>query len=416
MREDCLNLNIWTPAVNDGRKRPVLFWLHGGGMIMGSSHELKAYDGANLTRRGDVVVVSINHRLNGFGFLNLSEFGERYSSSSHVGMLDIIAALEWVRDNIAGFGGDPGNVTVFGWSGGEAKVNYLMAMPAAQGLFHKAVAQSPIPLITKPLTVEQSLRVTARTLETLGLDRSSIEKVFDVSAPDLVRATARGLRGGSGLDTAPVADGKILPANPFHPEAPAVSARVPLMLGNTMRESGPCLMCRDAMSAAELRKLVSDKYGDRAEGIIETFRAVYPEDEPFDLWSHINFFEHREAALLEAERKATLIAPVYLYLFAWRTPMFEGRPRAFHGSELAFVFDNVDRCGRMTGGTDDARALASRVSGAWISFARSGKPSHSGLPNWPAVTAESRPTMIFDVQCEAKVDHDHQARQALARA
>jgi para-nitrobenzyl esterase len=418
MDEDCLRMNIWTPGINDNRKRPVLLWLHEGGFYRGSSYELKALDGNNLARRGDVVVVSINHRLNAFGFLNMAEFGEKYASSVNVGMLDIVAALEWVRDNIAAFGGDPGSVTVFGQSGGGAKVNHLMAMPAAKGLFHKAVAQSPHPLITESYSIEQAARFTAAVLKEMGLDRSRIEQMHTVSHETLVRATSILMRRDRErqFDLRPVADGTIIPVLPFHSAAPEISAGVPLLIGNTARESGPILgPIGERMTEAEMLQNVVRKYGDRAEQILAVFRRTYPGGKPVDLWSHINLFEERRTAILQATRKAAQkAAPAYVYLFAWKTSVFEGMPRAFHGSEVAFIFDNTDRCARMTGGTAEAREMAAKTSDAWIQFARTGDPSHHKLPKWPAFTSEREPTMIFDNKCEMKFNYDREARLIIA--
>lgn len=419
--EDCLRVNVWTPGLKDNRKRPVLFWLHGGGFAAGSGQELKSYEGKNLARRGDVVVVSINHRLNVLGYLNLAQYGEKYANSVNVGMMDTVAALEWVRDNIAEFGGDPGNVTIFGQSGGGAKVSLLMAMPSAKGLFHKAAVQSGSML--RAGSMESSAKMAAAVVEELGLGASSIDQIQTVPFEKLwgaVEAAETKLNGGrrpafgAGFGLAPAVDGKILPNHPFDPEAPAISAHVPMLIGTVMNESSisafnPKL---ETMTQAELQQRIAATQGDKAPRIIEAFQKTYPAAKPVEIAGIIAGIRSRSTAIEQASRKAAQkSSPAYLYLFAWHTPVLDARPRAFHCSELAFVFDNTDRCSHMTGGGPEARELAAKVSDAWIRFARSGDPNHPGLPRWPAFTAENVPTMVFNTKCEVKNNHDRDARQ-----
>ena len=418
--EDCLRLNVWTPGINDHRKRPVLVWLHGGGFFAWSSQFLPSYDGANLARRGDVVVVSLNHRLNLLGFLSLVEYGSRYSESTNVGMLDIVVALTWVRDNIAGFGGDPGNVTLFGQSGGGGKVNHLMAMPAARGLFHRAVAQSPQPLFTGSWSLEQSARTAAATLAELKVNRDQIARVHTLSWEQMSDAYFAALEKDRTLDLRPAVDGSSLPSQPFEPVAPALSAHVPLMVGTCVKENGRNLIYprtpSEALTRDQLRTRVADKHPGRADDIINAFQTLYPTLSPVDLLERIEDTAPRSTAILQAQRKVQLnAAPAYLYLFAWQTPAFDGRPGAVHGSEVPFVFDNTDRCATRTGGTPEARALAARVSDAWINFARTGNPNHSGLPEWPPFTPGRVPTMVFDNTCEVKNNHDGEARDTLTQ-
>jgi para-nitrobenzyl esterase len=413
--EDCLRVNVWTPAVNDGKKRPVMVWLHGGGFTAGSGQELKSYDGENLARRGDVVVVSLNHRLNVLGYLNLAKYGERYASSANVGMLDIVAALEWVKENIAGFGGDPNTVTIFGQSGGGGKVGALMGMPAAQGLFHRAIVQSGSMMHLG--TVEKSQQFADWVVTELGLNRSNIRQIHTIPFEKLWLASSKVMRernpapGGipnfrrlaDVLGFLPVVDGKILPAHPFDREAAPLAADVPMIIGSTLNEFVTALNHPEyeSMSNDELRRRVSTIYGDKASTIIEAFRQRTPTATPFDLWSHIGAAPVRQAAIAQAAAKAAQgKASAYLYWFTWQTPVLDGRPRAFHCAELPFVFDNTDRCENMTGGGASARALAATMSEAWIQFARTGTPDHSHMPRWKPFSADLQQTMIFDDQAQ----------------
>jgi para-nitrobenzyl esterase len=409
--EDCLRLNIWSPGIDAG-KRPVMVWLHGGGFSAGSGQELRSYDGENLARRGDVIVVSLNHRLNALGFLDLSRYGDQYAGSGNVGMLDIVAALEWIRDNIAAFGGDPNTVTIFGQSGGGGKVSALMAMPAAQGLFHRAIVESGSMLLGA--SQEKSQALADLTINELGLNKSTIGQIHSLPFQQIVLAGQKALRSRQQvapagppnfrkladlLGFAPVVDGKILPANPFEPRAPALSKDVPMIIGTTLNEFVTAINHPEyeRMTQEELVKRVTAIYAERAPQVLAAFRQRTPAASPFDLWSHIAAASVRQTAIAQARAKASLAgAPAYLYWFAWQTPVLNGRPRAFHCSEIAFAFATTDRCETMTGGGADARALGDTVSDAWIHFARTGNPNHAGMPHWPAFSADQIPTMIFD--------------------
>jgi para-nitrobenzyl esterase len=428
--EDCLRVNIWSPGINDGKKRPVMVWLHGGGFSAGSGQELRAYDGENLARRGDVVLVSLNHRLNVLGYLDLSQYGERYASSANVGMLDIIAALQWLRDNISGFGGDPGRVTIFGQSGGGGKVGALMGMPAAQGLFQRAIVESGSML--RAGTPERSQALAELIVAELGLGSASIDGIQTLPYALVVEAGAKVLRertealpGGipdfrrmaDRLGFSPIVDGTILPAHPFDPYASALSAQVPMIIGTTLNEFVTALNHPEleSMTALELEQRVRDMFGERTSAILQAFRQRTPTAKPFDLWSHIAASTVRESAINQARAKAALgAAPAYLYWFTWQTPILSGRPRAFHCSELAFVFDNTDRCETMTGGGSAARALAAKISDAWIAFARTGDPNHPAIPHWPAFSAQRVATMIFDNTIELVNNPDGGEQRSIA--
>jgi para-nitrobenzyl esterase len=424
--EDCLRVNIWTPGIKDNNKRPVMVWLHGGGFVSGSCQEHRSYDGERLSRRGDLVVVSLNHRLGPLGYLNLAPYGEKYASSAHLGMLDIIAALEWVRDNIANFGGDPGKVTIFGQSGGGGKVGNLMAMPAARGLFHRAIVQSGSFL--RAVTPDRSAILTQAMLDELNLSPSQVDqlqtmplqKVIEAGDAALLKTHPHGplvwSHVADQLGWGPVMDGKLLPQHPFDPAAPAISARVPMLIGTTLNEFTTSLNHPEyeAMTEAEVEKRLGNMYGNDPERIAQVFRASHPGAKPFDICSLAMTAQVRQGAVIQAMRKTAQETPAYLYWFTWKTPVLDGRPRSIHCCDLPFCFDNTDRNENLTGGGPGPRELAASVSEAWIQFARSGNPNHHGLPNWPAFSAETCPTMIFDTQCRMQNNPDKEERQALA--
>lgn len=428
--EDCLRLNVWTPEIQGQSNRPVMVWMHGGGFTGGSGHDLLSYDGTNLAGRHDAVVVTHNHRLNAFGYLNLADIGgEKFRKSANVGLLDLVAVLEWIRDNIARFGGDPNNVTIFGQSGGGGKVSALMAMPAAKGLFHKAIVQSGSTIrFGEP---EDTARLAAAVLEELGIGKSQIEKLETVPVDILTAACRRAVRKTSvppkpfaslatafrGMGWGPTVDGDVLPSHPFDPSAPAVSAGVPMLIGTNLNEFVNGVDKPDAYSLTldQLKSQLKTSFPDRYERIIEAYRKEYPDAKPFDLLSVISTSTWRGAAVDQAKIKAAQgAAPAYLYLFTWRTPMFEGRPGAFHSSEIAFVFDNADKCVNLTGGTPESLELSNRIASVWVKFARTGNPNHPGLPHWPAVTATTTPTMILDNPCRLKEAPEGEGLRAMS--
>jgi para-nitrobenzyl esterase len=418
--EDCLRVNIWTPEINGSHNRPVMVYMHGGGFSGGSGHDLLSYEGENLARNHDVVVVNHNHRLNVFGYLNLETIGgEEFAMSANVGMLDIVALLEWVRTHIATFGGDPGNVTIFGQSGGGGKVAALMAMPAAKGLFHRAIIQSG-PFL-KALSPDYSQQVAELLMAELGLSRSQLRELQKIPADRLSGAATEAmkkmakprisLRDGYGWETAvgwgPTVERRTLPSHPFDPGAPTISADVPLITGTNLNESvhGVDLPGITMMTLEEMNQRVREAYGSDCESIIAAYRQEYPKATPFGLYAAIATSRWRVPAFAQASRKAALgAAPAYAYMYSWRTPVLDNRPGPFHGCEISFAFDNAELCDHYSAGDPGALALSKQMSTAWVNFARSGNPNHSGLPYWPAYAADTRATMCFDAQSEVRYD------------
>jgi len=405
--EDCLVLNVFSNGVNDGRKRPVMVWIHGGGYTYGSGSSL-GYDGANLARTGDVTVVCINHRLNLFGHLYLGAAGGDFADSGNVGLLDIAASLEWVRDNIARFGGDPANVTIFGQSGGGGKVSTLLAMPAAKGLFHKAIVESGSTL--KQGTKEEAEKSTEIFMAKLGLKPSQARDLQQMPVAKLLAA----MGSGQGLRLAPVVDGHSLPRDPFDPTAPEISAGVPMIIGTAETEGSyfapPELLSLDETAVrARLRERLHDD-GDR---IYDLFRKTRPSATPSELYFTISAFPSN--AHVQAERKAALAkAPAYLYQIRWRTPVEGGRRLAPHCIEIPFAMQNHWQMPEMVGTGPELQPLADKTSGAWVAFARTGNPNHAGIPKWSAYNATERPTMHIDNEWKQVNDPDRDERLAMA--
>lgn len=406
MGEDCLVLNVWTAGLRGGH-RPVMVWLHGGGYTSGSGGFI-IYDGTELARKHDVVAISVNHRLTALGYLYLAGFGNpRFADSSNLGNLDIIAALEWVRDNIAAFGGDPGNVTIFGQSGGGGKVSCLMAMPAAHGLFHRAIVESGADVRGVPR--ERAQRSAESYLARLHLTPERLDELQKLPVERLIAATAPS--AGPPLALAPVVDGRSLPANPFDPVAPAMSADIPLLIGSVETEvtffPHQILDPIDAASLhAHVKQVLHGASDAQVDELIAAYRAGRPRASNTDLYLIIaSDATFRRGVLLEAERKAAQgAAPVYQYYFTWRSPVRGGKLRTFHTIEIPFVFDNVDAAKPMLGSGEDRYALARQVSGAWVAFARSGNPNHPGLPNWVPYDNVRRATMILNDDCRLVYD------------
>lgn len=423
--EDCLRVNIWTPGLKDGKKRPVMVWLHGGGYAAGSGQELPSYDGSNLAKNGDVVVVTLNHRLNALGFLDLSAFGDKYAKSGNAGLLDLVAALQWVNKNIASFGGDAQNVTIFGQSGGGGKVSTLLATPSAKGLFHKAIIQSGSMLRTMEATY--SRRIGTAVVEELGLKPSQLDQLQTIPYEKLLAAGETAIKKvkeqaeKEGISSfifgwAPTVDGDVLPAQPFDPQAPAQSKDIPVMIGTTLHEftMSTYVPAYRTITKEKAVEILKQKYDEKTNDFLTAFEKAYPYYEPKDLLDVDVIF--RPGAVEQARLKAAQQgAPVYMYLFTWESPVMNGSLRSTHCMEIPFVFDNVTRHASMTGGSGKAQILAQKMSSAWINFARTGNPNHESLPQWDPYSAKKGATMCFDNVCEEKYNHDKELME-LVRA
>jgi para-nitrobenzyl esterase len=396
--EDCLVLNVWSGGL-DGAARPVMVWLHGGGYAIGSG-SWPLYDGVNLARRGDAVVVTLNHRLGALGFAHLGELlGDEFATSGNNGMLDIVQALEWVRDNIAGFGGDPSNVTIFGESGGGAKVCTLLAIPAARGLFHRAIAQSgPSGRVTP---VHRATAFTAKLVAELGVAADDLAALQGVPAEQLIAAqiAAAPFGAASLMGFSPVRDGVTVTANPGDALRDGTAPDVPLMVGCTRDEATLFIATDPAFAdpsklddAALLRRLDRYGVGDERERILAAYRANRPDDSNTDLYIAIltDQLMRVPSIRLAEDRLAGGGAPVHMFLFAWAA----GPLRSAHGFEIPFVFDNVG--GEVMRPSPSRQQLAAEMSEAWLAFARTGDPSHDGIGDWPAYDLERRTTMVFD--------------------
>ncbi len=424
MSEDCLCLNIWTASLGAAHKRPVMVWLHGGGYTTGSG-AFTCYDGTELARKHDVVAITLNHRLGVFGFTYLADLGgAQFARATNAGMLDIVAALEWVRDNIAAFGGDPGNVTIFGQSGGGGKVSTLMAMPPARGLFHRAIVESGAAVTGAPR--ERATKSAEALMQKLGLQTNDVAKLQQTPMEQLLQVmgemSGNGMPGSGSLVMAPVVDGSTLPTDPFSPTAPGTSKDIPLLIGTVETEvtffpNQILDPIDDASLHAHVKQTLRRANDAQVDELIAVYRKGRPKASNTDLYLIIaSDATFRQGVLVEADRKAAQQgAPVYQYYFTWRSPVRDGKLRTFHTLEIPFVFDIVDECKSMTGSGQDRYALAAKVSGAWTAFARTGNPNHAGLPHWPAFDETKRAVMILNDKCEAVDDPYGDARRMLQK-
>lgn len=417
--EDCLKLNVWTPKIDSG-KRPVVVWLHGGGFTNGNAIEQDGYHGENLSRLGDIVFCSINHRLGPFGYSHLKAAGG-HPHSGNVGNLDMIAALEWVKNNIANFGGDPNNVTIIGQSGGGAKVTSLMNMPAAKGLFHKAVALSGTSLTG--VNKEYAEKLGLKVMEEAGLKPGEIEKLQQIPWREYIDITTRAVekmaeeakkmnisRGGF----SPVADGVTMNDQPFFSDPNHFSADIPLIINTTFHEASPSRTDAklEEISLAEVVEKIKPRFGADSAKIVEAYSQNFPKAKPVEVWAMI--LSNRKGAIAAADAKVSQRkAPVYVSWFGWQPPLFDGRMRAFHCDDICFWFYNTDLMLTHTGGGKRPRALSTKMAKSFLSFIKTGNPNGGGLPAWKPYTKENGETMILDDTCQLVNNPDAQGRKAL---
>jgi len=416
--EDCLCLNVWTPDLKAAAKRPVMFYIHGGEYSSGSGSS-PVYDGTRLCHRGDVVVVTINHRLNAFGHLYLGRLaGSDYASSGNVGILDIVQALTWVRDHIAGFGGDPNCVMVFGQSGGGAKIATMMAMPAARGLFHRAATMSG-QQITASGPRSATLRARAY-LDALKIAPADVLRINSADVPSLVAALRApdATMVGRSLYFGPVLDEGSLPRHPFYPDAPSQSAAIPMIIGNTHDETRAFLGNEPGvhnLNWTELpERLLPQLLVDiDPEYVIAEYRRLYPQYSATEVYfAATTAGRSWRGALIETELRAAQGAPVHSYQLDYKSPLDGGRYGAMHAMDIPLVFDNIAQPGSRTGTGADAQKTADQMSDAFIAFARTGNPNHAGLPQWRPYELNTRSTMVFNAQSQL-VDDPRSAERKL---
>jgi para-nitrobenzyl esterase len=424
--EDCLKINVWTPNIADNSKRPVLFWIHGGGFTNGNGIEQDGYNGENLSRSGDIVFCSVNHRLGPLGFSNFAKVGgEKYSDSGNVGMLDLVAALEWVRDNISNFGGDPSNVTIMGQSGGGAKVCTLTAMPKAKGLFHKAVVLSGASL--QSAEKEASEKLGGYVLNEAGISASEIDLLQSISWKDYLAIASKAMvknRQDSGLSAGggfrPHVDGEIIPQHPYYPEASPTANDIPMIICSTFNEQSPSRFDSklESITLDEVKKQVMQRAGfgpgfsEKASDVVEAYANVFPDKKPVEIWSMIS--SNRKNSVDLANVKSNQSAPVYIAWFGFQPPLFDNRMRAFHCIDICFWFANTDLMYTHTGGGSSPRSLASKMSASLVQFMKEGNPNGGGLPNWPIYSMVKGETMILDRTSVVENDPDRDARKMLS--
>jgi len=404
-------LNVWSQGINDGKKRPVWVWIHGGGFSGGSANQLPFFDGRALAAKGDIVVVTVNHRLNTLGYLDLRALGGDYAESVNLGQQDLVAALQWVRDNVASFGGDPNIVTIDGQSGGGAKVATLMAMPSAAGLFHRAIVQSGSILKIGSSDVSKSYGL--EFAKELGVSPGEGDKLKDFTYEELVEANKKAAARFKGSvpfmmhpSQSPTVDGKYIVQHPFDPTPAAFAKDVPMLIGSNKNEfSFTNRQIITPKTMEEVKATLSKRYDEKsANTYIAAYQEAYPNDDrPQDILTTTV----RTTTIKQANVKSTQGgAPVFVYLFEWQSPVNDGSLGAAHGMELPFMFNNIAKARTLTGGTKEAYSLADKMSSAWINFVKTGNPNCKELPTWPAYTEENKATMIFDNTCEVKTNFD----------
>ena len=430
--EDCLRINVFTPALKDGKKRPVMFWIHGGGFTAGNGIEHDGYNGENFARFGDAVFCSINHRLGPVGFCNLAGVGgATFAASGNVGMLDIVAALEWVRDNIASFGGDPTNVTIMGQSGGGAKVCTLAAMPSAKGLFHKAVVLSGASV--RSGEKDYSEKLGSYVLKEAGLTPADIGKLQEMPWKQFYELAttaqqklakelaASGPATGMRFGFSPSVDGTILPQHPFSPEPAPTAAGVPMMICSTLNEQAPAWTDAKLMDITlpEVAERLKQRagfgagFGDKAMDVVQAYAKAFPDKKPVEIWSMVS--SNRQGVVTLADAKVKQPAPVFVAWFSWQPPLFDGRIGAFHCVDICFWYYNTDVMLTHTGGGPRPKALSRKMASSLLQFMKTGDPNGPGLTPWPKYGAAKGEVLVLDNVCVAKNDPDREARKALPR-
>jgi len=415
--EDCLKLNIWTPALDKGN-RPVIVWLHGGGFVNGNGIEQDGYHGENLSRMGNIVFCSVNHRLGALGYCCLSSVGGPLASGN-AGNLDLVASLEWIKNNIAQFGGDPNNVTIIGQSGGGAKVTTLMNMPAAKGLFHKAVALSGSSLIG--VNKDYAEKLGAKVLEEAGFKIGEFEKLQQMPWLEFIQIANRTVAKFSdeakkmGIQRegfSPVSDGIHLSSEPFF--TGGMSENIPLMINTTFHEWTPSRSdaSLEKVTWEEITEKISARFGEKSSLIVSAYKNQFPTASPVEIWALI--LSNRKNAVATADAKSKNgKAPVYVSWFGWQPPLFDGRMRAFHCIDICFWFYNTDLMFTHTGGGKRPRALSSKMANSFIQFVKTGNPNGGGLPEWLPYSSERGETMILDDLCLLQNNPDGEARKSL---
>ncbi len=409
--EHCQNLNIWTKTLDADKKLPVIVWLHGGGYFAGSSIEQVAYDGFQMCMNGDVVVVSINHRLNILGYLDLSPFGEKYANSGNAGHADMVAALQWVHNNIALFGGDPENITIFGQSGGGMKVADLMQIADADGLFHKSLIMSGVNCATlSPACTGDGYEIVTALLKELGLSENQVEKLETIPYYELANAylkvsPAIAMQGGY-IGGAPLVGGYYR-GNPLDYGFRERAFEIPIMIGSVFGEFAfmPADYDKNNLSKEQIKTIVSDVYKEHTDEIMKRFEEAYPGKNPVDvlLVDRAMRQPSKQIAKMHAEKSK---AGTYLYDFTLEFPIHHNKI-AWHCADIPFFFHNIDLV-EVCQIPEVGKRLESQIFEAFMSFAKTGKPESDKLPAWESVTGEKEPTMIFDRECELRYDFDNQ--------
>jgi para-nitrobenzyl esterase len=426
LSEDCLRLNVFTPAINDGKKRPVIMYLHGGGFTSGNSIEQEEYNGENLARFGNIVFCSLNHRLGPIGYANLAAVGgDKFAASGNVGNLDMVAALEWVKDNIANFGGDPGNVTIMGHSGGGMKVTTLTAMPSAKGLIHKAVVLSGS--ATRAGDKAASEKLGTYVLKEAGLTAGELDKLQYIPWLEYIKIANRAVQRLS-LETAntpgaartgfgPVVDGFYMPQHPYDPVPTPLAADIPMIICSALNESMLLEPAQDNLTLDDVKGRIKPRAGDKAGEIVDSYVKIFPGRKPCDIlsiiYSSMSGALSRKGLIDLADSKSKQNPPVYAAWMCWQPPLLDGHLRAFHSVDISFWFYNTDLMFTHTGGGSRPRKLSEKMAGALLQFMKTGDPNGGGLPSWPRYTTANGETMVLDDISESKNDPDREARKTL---